>query len=638
MGHHVWGRTMSIRKLRARCQKTLPTFFQCLFIFLFAGSCTKSDYPKHVGMHFLLPESWQAAAGQSLNEFSCLLVNVRGPGVDFTFGPGTLPHGITSECVQLGTVSVARSMTAAQTAGIPLKVRVGPERTFEVLGVVTPAGVPCDGKPLPELLQNAGTQLKLVGSATQDVNLDTMIEIQNTYIAGSTSSMDRLPECRTNGGGGGGQASGITITTVSPSIGSASGGTVVTLSGTGFSDISQVKFGGATCAMSAQTDTSYVCNTPTHLPGIVDVVAYNSSGVTETAVGAFNFKFGKFAKWDRLSNHWEDVGAFDAVSVRALITYSTKVILGGDFSNLGGNATANNLAMYDPATGSFSGIGGGLNGPVNALATDGTNIFVGGVFTDAGGNTVADYVAYWNGTAWINPTLGTPFISSGAVNALTPISIGGYTYLFVGGNFFDGGGNVLADYLSKIKLADGSNTSIGAGSFNAQVRSLVNDGTTVYIGGDFTDASADVDIDGAAKYVSGSVLEMATNGVPGSVDAIAVHSSLPWFGGNFTDTQADPTLDYLIFNNAGTWGMAGTTTPPNGRVSALHSFGGNLFAGGDFTNIDGVVCPRAAQLSSGIWTCMGGGASPGLNNHVSALVATDVNTVYAGGVFTGTGP
>ncbi|HUR24878.1 MAG TPA: IPT/TIG domain-containing protein [Candidatus Thermoplasmatota archaeon] len=81
-----------------------------------------------------------------------------------------------------------------------------------------------------------------------------------------------------------------TITTVSPSSGPATGGTVVTINGTNLASDAKVKF-GATNATSVQfvSPTSILATTPAHGSGVVDVVVTVGSQLA-TKVGGFSFQ------------------------------------------------------------------------------------------------------------------------------------------------------------------------------------------------------------------------------------------------------------------------------------------------------------------------------------------------------------
>ncbi len=82
----------------------------------------------------------------------------------------------------------------------------------------------------------------------------------------------------------------------------------------------------------------------------------------------------------------------------------------GEFSNLGGDPTADNVAIWDGSR--WNGLGsngsgdGSFDGYMYSLAIGSDDsIYVSGDFTDAGGVAGADYLARWNGSNW--EALGT---------------------------------------------------------------------------------------------------------------------------------------------------------------------------------------------------------------------------------------
>jgi IPT/TIG domain-containing protein/VCBS repeat protein len=82
----------------------------------------------------------------------------------------------------------------------------------------------------------------------------------------------------------------MTLTAISPSEGTAGGGTRVTLQGSGFRAGSTVTFGGVPAAsIDAISSTSIVATTPEHLPATVDVVVTSGSDAA-TLTAAYRFR------------------------------------------------------------------------------------------------------------------------------------------------------------------------------------------------------------------------------------------------------------------------------------------------------------------------------------------------------------
>ena len=121
------------------------------------------------------------------------------------------------------------------------------------------------------------------------------------------------------------------------------------------------------------------------------------------------------------------------------------LVVGGGFTAVG-TVPANNIAAYDPSTGSWTALGSGLTSvitseprtEISALATlPNGDLVAAGRFTSAGG-APANHIARWDGTTW--SPLGSG-LSGGAtgvyVNALAVLPNGD---LVAGGNFTAAGG------------------------------------------------------------------------------------------------------------------------------------------------------------------------------------------------------
>jgi hypothetical protein len=81
-----------------------------------------------------------------------------------------------------------------------------------------------------------------------------------------------------------------TVSSISPSSGTANGGTSVTITGTGFSAGATVKLGGTSATgVSVNSSTSITATTAAHSAGTVDVVVTNSDSQSGTLPGGYNY-------------------------------------------------------------------------------------------------------------------------------------------------------------------------------------------------------------------------------------------------------------------------------------------------------------------------------------------------------------
>ncbi len=82
-------------------------------------------------------------------------------------------------------------------------------------------------------------------------------------------------------------------------------------------------------------------------------------------------------------------------------------------------------------------------------------------------------------------------------------------------------------------------------------------------------------------------------GLNANVRAIAVHGSTVYVGGNFTDVGGNPDLDYLAAWNGTSWSSPCTSTIPGPAITAavlaLQIIGNTLYVGGSFANGAGIA-------------------------------------------------
>lgn len=133
----------------------------------------------------------------------------------------------------------------------------------------------------------------------------------------------------------------------------------------------------------------------------------------------------RIARWNGSS--WETVAGGACSNVRAMAVIGPNLIVGGDFTHVGGNGcfggiNANHIARFNGAA--WSALGLGTNGAVHSLLVrtndDGSALLVGGQF-DTAGTVVANRVARWNGSNWFRVGAG---FDNGIVHSLTLLDLG----------------------------------------------------------------------------------------------------------------------------------------------------------------------------------------------------------------------
>ena len=335
--------------------------------------------------------------------------------------------------------------------------------------------------------------------------------------------------------------------------------------------------------------------------------------------------------------------------------------IGGGFSAVGG-VPRSNLAHITSSGEVDPNWNPGANERVQALVVSGSTVYASGYFrqlcTDAAGTctdpgTPVDraFLAAINtdGTlaAW-NP---------GADNAVMALAVSGST-VYAGGYFTMAGGGSFGD-TTRISLAafdaSGNLTTWNPGT-NGYVNALAVSGSTVYVGGAFTQLCTDaagscsspgtpVDRAYLAAINTDGTLAAWNPGANQFVSALAVSGSTVYAGGAFTALCTDPAgtctnpgtpVDraYLAeINSDGT--LADWNPGANNLVTTLGVFGSTVYAGGYFSMAGGgsygdtTRNHLAAFDASGNLTAW----NPGANGAVNAL-AVSGSTVYAGGQFT----
>jgi len=251
-----------------------------------------------------------------------------------------------------------------------------------------------------------------------------------------------------------------------------------------------------------------------------------------------------------------------------------RLVVGGDFPSAG-NGLANNVAVWEPATGSWSALGSGCNGVVLSLAAlPNGRLVAGGQFTAAGG-VAAGSIAQWDGSAW------------------SPLGSG------------------VTSYPVRALAAAPNGDVIAAGAFAT-------------IGG--------VTVNGVARW-NGAAWSSLGGGLPShSLWSATVMPNGDVVVGGIGPSSGAPGLARW---NGSTWTQWGVIAagPGSGLVLALAAApNGDLFVGGAFGAIDGVVGNGVVRWNGSSWSSLGSGAS-GLSiaSAVQALRVLPNGEVVAGG-------
>jgi hypothetical protein len=349
------------------------------------------------------------------------------------------------------------------------------------------------------------------------------------------------------------------------------------------------------------------------------------------------------ARWNSANNTWNLVGGASAISgffsfVGTIVLSGTDVYVGGFFTNAGGVPGANNIARWDGANNTWNLVGGAsaINNFVNTIAISGTEVYVGGNFTGAGGVPNADYIARWNGTTWSGLLSGTFGIS----NTVIAIALSGAD-VYVGGVFPNAGGVSGADGIARWNSANNTWNLVGAANaINAAVQDIKVSGSSVYIGGQFTNAGGNNANDHLTRWTGSAFVppgSETTGPLNDTVSAVVVSGTEVFVGGFFSNAGNVPGANYVAKWNGTTWsGLLSGTSGINGPVNTIAISGTDVLVGGFFSNAGGVTgADYIARWNGTTWSGLLSGTF-GISSTVTTIAISGTE-VFVGGFFTNAG-
>jgi hypothetical protein len=323
----------------------------------------------------------------------------------------------------------------------------------------------------------------------------------------------------------------------------------------------------------------------------------------------------KIAFW--YGGAWNPIGvsSFNG-DVMAVATWGGYIFAGGPFTDAGGNATADHLARWDGFSWQpFCNGVGGFGGNVTSLRVVGGYLYVGGEFQDGGGIPTADYLVRCDISTGVPSTTNTNAIDNfnGAVYALTSDTAGN---LYAGGGFFDLENNPASDKVAMFNGTTWSNLGTGpgpgGGAVDSFVRSLADDGTSLYIGADSVNIAGIAQADHVARWNGSNWSAVGANAagtdgylpVSTSIDALFTSGSHVYATGNWLNVGGDPTADYFADFDGTSWKPVGSNGAGNGAFNAkgesIAMFGGVLHVGGNFTSAGGDPLARFVARFVGV--------------------------------------
>ena len=333
--------------------------------------------------------------------------------------------------------------------------------------------------------------------------------------------------------------------------------------------------------------------------------------------------------------------------------------IGGNFTHVGGVACSN--LAYIESTGEVDASWCPTpNGTVQALAFSGSTVYAGGAFTKIGPETrehigaicatakCEGEVAAGNATAW-NPEANA---------SVATLAISGTT-VYAGGKFTAIGG-ATRERIAAICATANCEGEVAAGDAtawnpkaNGVVDTIAVSGATVYAGGVFTEIGGSLRERVAAvcaatkcegEVAAGNATAWNPELVGTVVLTLAISGSTVYLGGEFTKAGGSARKDIAAVcaiakcEGAIAAGKATAWKPnANAKVQVLTVSGGNVYAGGAFTEIAVAKRSFVAELNAS-GTVKAESWNPNANNAVDAItVNTTTSMVYIGGTLSSVG-
>lgn len=322
--------------------------------------------------------------------------------------------------------------------------------------------------------------------------------------------------------------------------------------------------------------------------GVIGCWAFDTSGNLYaggnfTTAGGVTVNY--IGRWNGFA--WSAIGgATKGTSGRVYcmaFTADGKLFVGGNFATAGGT-TVNNFCLYDPATDTFSAVGGatkGVDSIVRAVDVHYQNdyVFLGGDFANAGGAAAVRLARYRRATDAF-AAIGAG--ANGAVRSIVCASSADYAY--IGGSFttLDG---VAANRVGIITTLGTVYASMGIAGMNDDVNALkiMPDGSVI-AGGNFTTVEG-VTCYGVAQYVGGQwySLSIPYDTTPTVSDLTIGADSVIYAAVSIDGTEWGLSSIQILKYVNGSWLVVNVGTPARSNLAMIVSRYGDLYFGSNVT-------------------------------------------------------
>jgi len=257
-------------------------------------------------------------------------------------------------------------------------------------------------------------------------------------------------------------------------------------------------------------------------------------------------------------------------SVFAIAVDGSSVYLGGDFNganSVNGNTLRNRAAKVDTTNGTVDASWNpNISNQVFAIAVSGSSVYIAGIFNGANsvnGTTTRNNAAKFNTTNGTVDSSWNPNVSS----SVLAIAVDGSS-VYLGGQFSGSNtvnGSAARNNAAKVDTTNGTVDSSWNPNLNNTVWAIVVDGSSVYLGGDFSGSNS---VNGSATRNRAAKVD-TTNGtvdaswnpnLSNTVNALAVSGSSVYLGGTFSGANS--------VNGSATRNRAAKVDTTNGAVDS----------------------------------------------------------------------
>lgn len=334
-----------------------------------------------------------------------------------------------------------------------------------------------------------------------------------------------------------------------------------------------------------------------------------ASGVFNSAGGnpANNIASWDGSSWHALGSGLETHAGF--VSVNALAVYNGELYAAGSFHTAGG-VPAENIARWDGTA--WHAVGKGIPGSagVNTLASYKGMLYVGGYFNDTVQGVLTKNIERWDGTAWslIPNIYSDTFGVDGYIESLCATD----NFLYIGGAFQSklilpgigylsvnsiGRWDTSTAYYGYSPLVDttgGTGIRYGGASWSSAVHAMTLHNGKLYLSGLFDTAGTKrvSDIASYDDYVFGYVPNPCGPNYE-------LFSPMISYGGKLVSQSLVGSGKGLTQFDGSQWtGLGGGFSGSTPAILALCEYGGDLYAGGQFTQASGSNVMNIAKWAS----------------------------------------